>query len=60
MSTDDLAAAFTIARGVLDKVAPDDYDKTTPCASWSVRDLVNHMCEGANWVGLCTDAGKSA
>jgi uncharacterized protein (TIGR03086 family) len=24
-----------------------------------VRDLVNHLCEGANWVGLCVDAGKA-
>jgi len=31
----------------------------TPCASWTVRDLVNHMCEGANGVGLSVDAGKA-
>jgi uncharacterized protein (TIGR03086 family) len=59
MSTDDLRQAFSIARGVMEKVTPDQYEMPTPCVSWTVRDLVNHMCEGANWVGLCVDAGKA-
>jgi len=59
MSTDDLRQAFSIARGVMENVTPDQYAVPTPCASWTVRDLVNHMCEGANWVGLCVDAGRA-
>ena len=43
----------------METVTPDQYATPTPCASWTIRDLVNHMCEGANWVGLCVDAGKA-
>jgi uncharacterized protein (TIGR03086 family) len=59
MSTDDLRQAFAIARDVMDNVTPEQYGLPTPCASWTVRDLLNHMCEGANWVGLSVDAGKA-
>ncbi len=43
----------------MENVTPDQREMPTPCASWTVRDLLNHMCEGANWVGLCVDAGKA-
>ena len=59
MSTDDLRQAFTIARGVMENVGAEQYTLPTPCASWQVRDLLNHLCEGANWVGLCVEAGAA-
>ncbi|MGH3369046.1 MAG: TIGR03086 family metal-binding protein [Nocardioidaceae bacterium] len=59
MSTEDLRRAYSIARAVMEGVTPEQYALSTPCASWKVRDLVNHLCEGANWVGLCVDAGKA-
>lgn len=38
----------------LDRVAavgPDDWDRPTPCADWSVRDLVNHLVGEDRWTG---------
>lgn len=57
MTTEALQEAFAVTRGILVNVSPADYDKPTPCASWTVRDLVNHIVEGANWFGLCVEAG---
>ncbi|MEV0532113.1 TIGR03086 family metal-binding protein [Kitasatospora sp. NPDC050463] len=31
-------------------VAPDQWDAPTPCAEWSVRDLVNHLTGEQLWV----------
>ena len=44
---------------ILDKVRPEDHGKATPCASWTVRDVANHVVEGANWFGLCVN-GRAA
>ena len=37
----------------------DQYDRPTPCASWNVRALANHIVEGANWFALCVTAGAA-
>ena len=57
MSTDTLAGAFTQTRGILAAVTADQYADPTPCASWTVRDLANHIVEGANWFALCVNGG---
>jgi uncharacterized protein (TIGR03086 family) len=59
MATETLARAFAMTRGLLQKVTPDDYDRPTPCASWTVRELVNHIAEGANWFALCVEGGAA-
>ena len=59
MSTDTLAKAFAMTRGILADVTSDQYAGPTPCASWTVRDLVNHIVEGANWFALCVNAGAA-
>lgn len=59
MSTESLARAFTMTRGILVGVTPDKYGGSTPCASWTVRDVANHVVEGANWFGLCVNAGAA-
>ena len=46
MSTDDLARAFTVTRGVLARVTEDQLDLPTPCASWKVSDVINHVVGG--------------
>lgn len=45
----DLSAAFDSTMSVLRKVEPDDLAKPTPCASWDVRALVNHIIGAARW-----------
>ena len=34
-----------------------DLDAPTPCASWTVRDLVNHIVGGAHWFGTTAESG---
>jgi uncharacterized protein (TIGR03086 family) len=38
--------AFTIA---VNEVPPDAWDRPTPCAEWTVRDVVNHMTSEHLW-----------
>jgi uncharacterized protein (TIGR03086 family) len=49
MSTEVLEQAVATTRGVLANVAPDQYDRPTPCASWDVRALVNHVVGGTHF-----------
>ena len=43
MSTEPLAQAIATTRAVLAGVTPADLSKDTPCASWKVSDLINHI-----------------
>jgi uncharacterized protein (TIGR03086 family) len=44
-----LNQAMQSTLAVLTKVRSDDLDAPTPCASWDVRDLVNHFVGTARW-----------
>ena len=43
MSTEGLRQAMATTRGVLSRVQPDQLDMATPCASWKVSDVINHV-----------------
>lgn len=58
MSAEILAQAFADARRVLAEVRPEQLDLPTPCASWDVRALVNHLVAGSYFVGMTVEAGK--
>lgn len=45
----DLSSAFDSTMSVLRKVEPHDLVKPTPCASWNVRDLINHIVSAGRW-----------
>jgi uncharacterized protein (TIGR03086 family) len=45
----DLSAAFDSTMGVLRKVEPQDLAKPTPCQSWDVAALINHIVSAARW-----------
>jgi uncharacterized protein (TIGR03086 family) len=47
--TGPLSRAFAAARSVLANVKPDQLDDSTPCASWKVRQLINHMVVAPRW-----------
>lgn len=51
MSATPLEQAVATAKQVLAGVKPDQLSATTPCASWKVSDLVNHMVGGQFWFG---------
>ena len=46
MTTEVLEQAIATTRGVLANVSHDQLDDATPCASWKVRDLINHIVGG--------------
>jgi uncharacterized protein (TIGR03086 family) len=48
-STEILERAFASTRGVLENVTPAQLDRSTPCASWDVRALVNHVVGGTHF-----------
>jgi uncharacterized protein (TIGR03086 family) len=59
MSTETLERAFGVATQVLAGVTPDQLDLPTPCASWDVRALVNHLVGGSFFFAAATEAGEA-
>lgn len=57
MSTSELQRAFALTRGVLAKVTPDQYGLPTPCASWTVRDLIGHIVGGTSYFAATVSSG---
>ncbi len=49
MSTAPYEQAIAAAKSVLAGVKPDQLKAKTPCASWAVSELVNHMVGGQMW-----------
>jgi uncharacterized protein (TIGR03086 family) len=43
MITQPLEEAIASTRSILGNVTPDQLDHDTPCASWKVRDVINHV-----------------
>ena len=58
-NTKQLAQAFASTRGILARVTPDQFDAPTPCVSWKVRDLANHVMEAATWFAACVVGGAA-
>ncbi len=46
MSTQPLEGAIKATGAVLARVTPEQLESDTPCASWKVRDLINHIVGG--------------
>lgn len=59
MSTDALQKVFGETRAIMANVTPDQLDDRTPCASWDVRRLINHIVGGSHWFAITTNAGAS-
>ncbi len=49
MSTQPLEQAMAVSRGVLAAVTPDQMQASTPCESWDVAALINHMVGAQNF-----------
>jgi uncharacterized protein (TIGR03086 family) len=43
---------------VVDGIGPDQLAGPTPCAEWSVRDVINHITGGAMMFAECVDQGS--
>ncbi len=58
MSAELLARCFASTRGVLASVTPQQLEGTeTPCASWSVQELVDHIVNGTTWFAAIAETG---
>lgn len=53
MSTQPLTQAISAASSVLDNVTADQLPAATPCASWNVSELINHMVGGQAFFTSC-------
>ena len=58
MSTEQLDRSFAVAGRVLANVKPEQLDDPTPCASWKVRDLINHLVGGSYFFATVAETGK--
>ena len=57
MTADLLERASKTTRAILTNVAADQYDRDTPCASWDVRALVNHVIGSTRWFAETVTTG---
>src|SRR5262245_27110617 len=60
MTTEALEQAFASTRSVLANVKPDQLDATTPCESWDVRALVNHIVGGCHFFTEAVNTGTTS
>ncbi|HZU71486.1 MAG TPA: TIGR03086 family metal-binding protein [Acidimicrobiales bacterium] len=54
----EIERAYAAANAVLAGVEQEDLSKPTPCASWDVRSLINHMAGAARFFGVTARTGK--
>jgi uncharacterized protein (TIGR03086 family) len=59
MSVETLQRAFASTEGVLRNVSADQLDLPTPCVSWKVRDVVNHIVEGTTFFSVTAETGTA-
>lgn len=59
MTTETLERAFGVASGVLAGVGSEQLGKATPCASWDVRALINHLVGGSFFFAGAVEAGEA-
>jgi len=59
MSADLLERSLGVAGGVLANVKPEQLDDPTPCQSWKVRDLINHVVGGTYFFSTVAETGAA-
>jgi uncharacterized protein (TIGR03086 family) len=59
MSVETLQRAFASTEGVLANVSADQLDLPTPCVSWRVRDVVNHIVGGSTYFAVTAETGAA-
>src|SRR4051794_2411098 len=57
MTTENLERAFADTRAIVAKVKPDQMTDPTPCQSWDVRGLLNHIIGGSYYFAECVNTG---
>lgn len=59
LTPDSLARAFASTRAVVGAVSSDQLDAPTPCLSWNVRDIINHLVAGSFWFAGTMNTGSA-
>jgi uncharacterized protein (TIGR03086 family) len=59
MGSELLSQAMASTGAVLAGVSKDQLDETTPCASWQVRELINHVVGGATYFAVTAETGEA-
>jgi uncharacterized protein (TIGR03086 family) len=57
MGADELAQGFASTAAVLAGVEAQQLDGTTPCASWKVRQVINHVVGGTTYFAVTAETG---
>jgi len=57
MGVENLKKAFTSTGSVLAAVDPDQLEVSTPCVSWNVRALINHIVGGTIYFAQVAETG---
>ena len=60
MSTEPLRHAIDSTRTVLSPVTPDQLGLPTPCAKWTVSELINHIVGGQHFFASSVSGDASA
>jgi uncharacterized protein (TIGR03086 family) len=59
VSAETLEKAFASTAAILANVKADQLDNATPCASWKVRDLINHIVGGPTFFAVTAETGEA-
>jgi uncharacterized protein (TIGR03086 family) len=59
LTPESLARAFASTRAIVGRVRPEQLDAPTPCVSWRVRDIINHLIAGSFWFAGAMSAGTA-
>jgi uncharacterized protein (TIGR03086 family) len=59
MDTNPLKTAIGSTRKILGAVQKNDLDKATPCESWKIRDVINHVVGNTSWVAGAVNVGEA-
>jgi hypothetical protein len=58
MSAELLARCFASTRAVLANMTPEQFEAAeTPCASWSVKELLDHVVDGTTYFAITAETG---
>jgi uncharacterized protein (TIGR03086 family) len=52
-----MSRVIDLTREVVDGIEPDQLDDPSPCAAWTVRDVLNHVTAGAEMFAACIRDG---
>jgi uncharacterized protein (TIGR03086 family) len=59
MTTEILERSFANARAVIANVKTDQLSDPSPCLSWQVRDVINHVIGGSYYFAATVEAGTA-